>query len=383
MGNRIIFFFLLWMPFVMQADEAVEEEKLRQKHFEEDAAYEQYIGLVGEIMNAFGDQMERELNLHRVGHGGVMHKTIEEIYMKFIAYRRATIEEARALQLYAMNRLLTIINSNEKIQPYLLESPFTYKRVAISICFEGTNGPNSDGSVEHLFNVSEDAMEENRNKIFYLSSDPFTEKSQEILSEHYEEAVKREKASALEFPFSHKPTDLEIALDKSLNPFTNLMKAHRLTCWGIGGKKDNRVEDIRAKYSTILYASKENARNTAVFVAEKLLEYINGNKELKPFLKEDPFPSSLIKLRIEFTDSRHFPYYDGSVQTVVLEDNTLTYYHQIKVPDEGPEEHWDTPVVVLAKESYPEALKIVNKMPPPSTVSWILKIPKTIYHWFF
>lgn len=370
---KIFLAFAFLMHFSIQAEIDDGEENSKQYYF-----------YIREIVNSFVDQMEGELNLHFAGEGGSFHKEVEEISIRFNAYRRATIQEARALQLYVMNKLLAIINAHAGIQAYLIERPFTYKHVEIVISFKGLHGPNSDGTVELMFNVPDSAVPENKNKIIYFSNDPFLENSFEIAREPYEEAVKLTKNSALEFPFSHKTTELETALDKSLIPFANMVKMDRgLESWGIGGKLDNGVEEIRAKFIVRQHTSKEEARNLAVFFTENLIDYINRNEKLRPYLKEYPFPSSRVKFRINFTDRDCCSYFDGSMEMIVLEGNELSYYHRVIRPEEHlPEDYWLTTSVLWAKEPYPEALQIVKETPPPSLFQQIMKLPTKVYHWF-
>jgi hypothetical protein len=90
---------------------------------------------------------------------------VEEISVKFVAYRKATIEEARALEVAMTEKLLKKINENEKIRPYLREYPFKPNRAHVSISFRKHDySPNTDGSVAHIFQA--------RNLIFYSGADP-------------------------------------------------------------------------------------------------------------------------------------------------------------------------------------------------------------------
>jgi hypothetical protein len=56
------------------------------------------------------------------------------------------------------------------------------------------------------------------------------------------------------------------------------------------------------------------------------------------------------------------PYYDGSMESAVLSDDTITYYHYI--PDAKNSSMHDR--VVYAKESYQEAQKTFENIPPPT-----------------
>src|SRR5271165_937269 len=81
-------------------------------------AYEEYLN---QIFQTYTKQMKDELNLVYSGKGITLHDKVEEIRMKFRANRRATLEEARTLQLLAMNKLVQVINNHKGIQLYLAE----------------------------------------------------------------------------------------------------------------------------------------------------------------------------------------------------------------------------------------------------------------------
>ena len=111
-----------------------------------------------------------------------MPHDVEEIYLKFIAYQKATIEQARKLEVEVTEKLLKRVNEHEKIRPFLREYPFKANRIVIMIAFENSNNVRySDGSVALIFPA--------RNKLFYYKSD----KDEELLDLHeepYEEAYR-------------------------------------------------------------------------------------------------------------------------------------------------------------------------------------------------
>lgn len=331
--------------------------------FAGDEGYDVY---VDEIMRSVARQMEKELHLVWTGDSGMMHEQVEEIGMKFNAYRRATIEEARALELHVINKLVQAINSHEKIQPYLEERPFTYKRVQVSISFKGENGSYSDGTVAHVSNAPDFAVIENRNKLFYDSNDPLDQNyDMEIHSEHYEEAERLVKASPRQDLLVHHTTEQEKAIDQLLINFTEEMwETCGLSRWSIGGKMTHGIEEIGAKFTAFYPATQESARELQVFATEKLLKAINNNEKLKPFLKEYPFPASRIKMRICFRDKKYLNYSDGSMESIAFDGNEITYYHDLIIPRKTVEpKYFPVRTEVLAKETYSEALKVVQNIP--------------------
>ena len=323
--------------------------------------YLEYIGYVNEIRQAFAKEMIKELDLVPAGHSGMMHEKVEELGIEFNANRRATVEEARALQLFVMEKFVQAINGHEKIQPFLEERPFTYKRIMITIEFQGPNGSYADGSVDRIYNIPDFAVIENRNNLFYYSDDPFTWQSNSFLQEPYEEAVKLAKATPPQNLFFHQNTPMEEAFDQTLSSFSEeMLNKYYLKCRSIGGKMAHSIEDIGASFVLTQRATQEEARALELFVTERLVQVINEN--LKPYLSEYPFPTHRVKLRISFTDRRHFPYSDGSMERIVLEGDEITYF---KEPPFIKGKSYPLKNPAFAKESYQEAMRIVENKPLP------------------
>lgn len=149
---------------------------------EKDTA-EDYEIYVNEIIKSFAKEMRQELGLVCIGDGGRMPYDVEEIAVKFIAYRRATVEEARALEVFATERLLLLINNHEKIRPYLREYPFGANRTEVGIAFcKPDSSENNDGSVSYVSHI--------RDNLHYYGRDPKTDNSYDLLKEPYSAARK-------------------------------------------------------------------------------------------------------------------------------------------------------------------------------------------------
>ncbi|MFI5334751.1 MAG: hypothetical protein ACHQT8_06295, partial [Chlamydiales bacterium] len=141
-----------------------------------------YLKYADQIIHQFEKECVKEFKVVRSGSGGRMSRDVEQISVDFMAYRIATIEEARRLEVTLTEKLLKKINENEKIRPYLREFPFPYSRARVSVSFhKRDNSPNTDGSVAHVFQA--------RNKIVYSGADPKTEDLYDLLEEPYEEAL--------------------------------------------------------------------------------------------------------------------------------------------------------------------------------------------------
>lgn len=318
---------------------------------------------VEEIEISFAEQMAKEFNLHWKGNSGVMRGKVEEMGMQFSTNRKATIEEARALQLLVMDKFVQAINAHEKIQPYLAQRPFTYEWVTISISFNGPTGRNSDGTVSYVFNVSDTARTSSRNHIIYRSNDPFKDNGNKLLSEHYEEAVKLNQKASVD-PTKHLPNAYEEELDALLSNFVDeVQEQYGLYVWAIGGNLTHGIESIGATFYVYQLVTQEEGRQLITEVADKLLTALNNNEKLRPYLKEYPFPASLLKLKLEFKESRYFTFPNVRLIKIILDDNKITYTQEVVHPAEKEDSFPTSEDVILGTETYQEAQKIAQQNP--------------------
>lgn len=323
---------------------------------EEDAdttARAKYMSYIDEIQQSFVAQVLDDLNLVCIGQSGGFHEKVDELGLRFHAYRRASIDEARALQLFLMNKLAETVNSHEKIQPFLKKIPFT--NIDIGISFKSPYGSYSDGSVAHIFNVSDVEWGiENRNRLYYSSIDPLTGNLLDLFNESYEEAT-----SLLKAPIDlkkHQTTPQEEAFDEVIYQFAKEMQErYGFECWNIGGKISDHLEEIGAHFVLVHRAMQEEAKEFIILAAETLTKIVNENEKIKPFLKELPFPPEKINMIIHFTRPDHAPYYDDSIEKVGLEGGEIVYYKD--APSTPDRKSFPLHTPVFAKENYKEALK--------------------------
>lgn len=332
------------------------------------AAYAEYSVYVNEIREAFARQMFEEMRLVCTGDRGRMHGKLEEMGLEFNAYRRATVKEARALQLMVMEKLVQAINAHEKLQPFLDEKPFTYKRVKVAIAFEGPNGQYCDGGVGRVSNVTELAGAiKNRNKFFYTTIDPLTGNIVDLFDEPYEDALRLAQASPLPNPLVHQTTPLEEAIDEILPAYAKVMGFEAgFQCWSIGGKITDAVEDIGVKFVVLQRATQDEARKLAVYAAETLLKAIHSSEKLKPFLREYPFPASRLRIHICFRKKNYCSYEDGSMESVAVEGGEVTYFQE-PTEEQGV---YSVKAPVFAKEDYQEAC-VLSGIKPTQNISLI------------
>src|SRR5690349_9409056 len=77
----------------------------------------EYIKYVDEIVNGFIKDMENKYRLHCYGSGGSMPTDVEKIDVLFTSYKKSTVDDARRMEVHAIQELLQRINSHEKIRP--------------------------------------------------------------------------------------------------------------------------------------------------------------------------------------------------------------------------------------------------------------------------
>lgn len=152
MQTRVNFIFLIFIVFAGSNLIANETKS---------SDYEKY---VDEIVKDFCGDMTNTYALHCYGSGGSMPKEVEKIEVLFISYKKSTVNDARKMEVDAVQRLLHRINTHEKIRPYLKEYPFNTERVNVSISFRTeTDDRPLDGSVALVFLA--------KNRIFYRAAE--------------------------------------------------------------------------------------------------------------------------------------------------------------------------------------------------------------------
>lgn len=119
-----------------------------------------YIQYLQEIEKKFAIEMRNEFGLEYIGNGGQLSKDVDHVDVDFISDKHLNLEEARKIEVKSIERLVQLINEDEKIRPYLREYPFSHKRVTILIGFKDSKGKALlDGSIATMYSA--------RGKIFY------------------------------------------------------------------------------------------------------------------------------------------------------------------------------------------------------------------------
>ena len=142
-----------------------------------------YVGYSNEVINDFIKEVYKEFGFKCIVTGGSMPNDVQSIRIGFIAYRKATVEIARELEVTLIEKFLKTINMHEKIRPYLREYPFRGNRADISISFcNKKNESETENSISSILQA--------RNKLFYDVRDLKTGSLITIFEEPYEDALK-------------------------------------------------------------------------------------------------------------------------------------------------------------------------------------------------
>jgi hypothetical protein len=332
---------------------------------------------------AFGKQIEDEFGLKWIEGGIIPNYSRDE--PSFYAYRRATLEEARALVLAVIFKLSEAVQSDPEMLSYLNKSSFTLDFLGVDIIFESSNNQSyDDGSIDrvHSYYSKDDISGIKKLQLEYEATDPFADYSDYKnsvnwrMKESFEDAVKLNAISTIANPAIHYPKEFEDELNQILTSFKDEMKGYSLYFRSIGwmkaGNPTSEITEIRTKCTYYYPIEFQEARELMLLTAEKLLSALNNSETLKPFLKNYPFSTSGIKLKMLFRKSKHLvgdvTYSDGSLESAVLSENTITYYKPNKTSVDK---------AIYAIESVQEAQQIFENSPP---VSLFQKAIKQIIH---
>lgn len=165
-----------------------------------------------QVTHDFIQEVKKNYQFSCAGSGGSMPYDIETIDIDFHAYQKATLEEARELEIELIDTFLRIINSYEKIRPFLREYPFPPERVYIGISFL-----NKWGNYRDVNSISQ--VSRGRDGIIYRLKDPKTFDSTELGKESLEEAyrmVQNTKGNSSNSQIKRKILRLEVSDKKAL-----------------------------------------------------------------------------------------------------------------------------------------------------------------------
>lgn len=117
--------------------------------------------------------------------GGAMRDDIKKFNLGFISNKVLNIEQARIEFIQALENLLSIINSDKEIRPFLHDYPFEAKNIYLSLVFKKTNGKYVDQP-----NISYVFLNTSKEEILYYIYDEECEKIVCYHQESYQDGLR-------------------------------------------------------------------------------------------------------------------------------------------------------------------------------------------------
>jgi hypothetical protein len=226
--------------------------------------------------------------------------------------------------------------------------------VELSISFEKNENYYADGTISHVFQV--------HNTIYYNTEEPLRSRKNHdpFLTEPYPDALKIVQSSKLTNAevCIHRPKPYEAELDRFLASLSKQIKRK----WGVvgismGGNMREGIEDFAFLLHRYKRVKLEEARRLEVEITEMLVNQINANENLRPYMKHYPYAPSQVRVKIEFQPDAYFGFTDGSLCSVSQENDKLQYYVSHVEKGDG----WLLGPFFLSEESYEEAQKLAQK----------------------
>jgi len=130
-----------------------------------------------------------------------------------------------------------------------------------------------------------------------------------------------------------------------------MCRDYGLECEWSGGRMPHDIEEISVGLFAYRTVTVKQARELEVKATERFAQIINAHPQIRPFLREYPFPASRARVSIAFGKEKGTPYTDNNISFVCHAKNRLCYLaHNPKNPYVGKK---------VKEEPYEEALKIV------------------------
>lgn len=134
-----------------------------------------------------------------------------------------------------------------------------------------------------------------------------------------------------------------------------MYKKHGFECEASGGKMPHDVEEISVSLCTSRSATVEQARELEIMVTERFAQIINAHEEIRPFLREYPFPPGRANVSIAFRNPKKKKTSSVDDDVILVFQARNRIFYRAKNPD-NPYVHKR-----ITDEPYEEALKIVQE----------------------
>ena len=132
-----------------------------------------------------------------------------------------------------------------------------------------------------------------------------------------------------------------------------MCKEKGLQLAGVGGGMMSHIQRMSLGFHFFHEVDLTEARKITVYAVNEYLTAINSSKEVRPYLKNYPFTSKEVSIRIWIYKPDHTKVPLGEIESISATDGTITYRINI-----GENNYSNND---LCEETYEEALKIVQE----------------------
>jgi hypothetical protein len=155
--------------------------------------------------------------------------------------------------------------------------------------------------------------------------------------------------------FKSKPRDhADIAREIRGKVARKLSKKHQMDCIGVGGGMMDSVYMIGLTFQIYHIMDQAEARERIVDCVEEILNAINGNQEIRPYLKNYPFTTKNLQVAISVKQSDGRDVFDPDFEMVfIFESDDIDYC----TVDSANTRRYKNQY----RESYKEALAMVRR----------------------
>ncbi len=137
---------------------------------------------VNEVVDLLEKEMKEQFGLRCIGQGGSMPYDIQEIGVRFLGHQQVSVEEARELEIRAVERFVEIINAHEGIRPFLRDYPWDYRRARVMIAFHDERGNDYPDGITLIL--------QGKDQLVYYGPEKYPNDIDHLKEEPYEEAKK-------------------------------------------------------------------------------------------------------------------------------------------------------------------------------------------------
>jgi hypothetical protein len=148
-----------------------------------------YIAIADRVTENRAKRICKEEKLYLVGAGGAMMDEITKVSLRFDAYRRVDINEARRLCVRCVEEIRQGLNATGSLQPYLKPYPFPASSMEVGIMFLKNDDSFVDYGCAYLGTGGVTVVHQVAGMLCYSSFNPRTELLEPYYEESYEDAL--------------------------------------------------------------------------------------------------------------------------------------------------------------------------------------------------